>query len=673
MEVILAKTAGFCFGVERILNFVENAAKSGNVYTLGPVIHNKIVTEALRQRGVVAIESLDEVVQKDALVVIRSHGVPPAVYTALEASGLRYADYTCPFVRKIHLLVAEDAAAGRGILVLGDRYHPEVVGILGHAGADALVAEDETVLSQLVLTPSKPYTVVAQTTFSTKRFDLLVNNIKIRIPDAKIVNTICGATRERQEEADRLSREVDVMLVIGDRGSSNTRKLYETCKKNQDKSFFIETIAEIELKSVSSNDRIGITAGASTPPAIIKEALLSMSEYEATVGNESFEEMLNESFVTLHTGDIVKGTVIQVANGEVSVNLGYKSDGLIQRGQYSDDPDVDPAAELKEGDEIEVFVVRVNDGDGNVLLSKKRVDSQKGMAELEEAAESGAIINGKITEVVKGGVIAIVNGARAFVPSSQVSNRYVEDLSTFKGKEFDFKILEFDKAKRRIVAGRKELASKEADVAKEKVFATIEIGVKMEGVVSRIADFGAFIDLGGVDGLVHISQLSWGRVKKVVDVLKEGQAVTVTVLDVDKEKGKISLTMKDAESNPWYNVDQKYAIGSVVEGKVVRMVSFGAFVELETGVDGLVHISQIADKHVVKPEDELKIGQIIQVKITDIDLNSQKISLSKKAAEGVMGGADVEEDAAVEEPVAEDVAVVEDVAVEEAVAEEAAE
>jgi len=663
MQITLAKTAGFCFGVKRIVEFVKKEAQKGNVYTLGSVIHNKRVVRELEAAGVFAIHSPEEAKELWAPIVIRSHGVPPETYAALAASGRRYEDYTCPFVKKIHEMVSQDAAAGRGIIVLGDAAHPEVIGIKGHAGGHAVIMNDAAGLE--ALDPKQAYTVVAQTTFNVALFSAIAAEVTARLPQAKVVNTICGATRERQEEAERLSKVSDVMLVIGDRGSSNTQKLYETCKKNQPKSYLVESITEIELKNLSTNDRIGITAGASTPSAIIKEALLSMSEFEnTTTSNESFEEMLNESFVTLHTGDIVKGTVIQVANGEVSVNLGYKSDGLIQRGQFSDDPDVDPAAEVSIGDEIEVFVVRVNDGDGNVLLSKKRVDAQKGMLELEEAATNGVIVNGKITEVVKGGVIAIINGIRAFVPSSQVSNRYVEDLGTFKGQELEFNILEFDKAKRRIVAGRKDLANKQTEAAKEKVFATIEIGSKMDGTVSRIADFGAFIDLGGVDGLVHISQLSWGRVKKVTDVLKEGQAVAVTVLDVDKEKGKISLTLKDAESNPWYNVEQRYEIGAIVEGKVVRMVSFGAFVELEGGVDGLVHISQIADKHVVKPEDELKVGQIVQVKITDIDMENQKISLSKKAAEGVSEEMDVPvEDAVGFEDVAEVAEAMEEVEV----------
>ena len=637
MTVTLAKTAGFCFGVARCIGFVEAETEKGSVYTLGSVIHNKAVMESLRRKGVRVIESPADAVEPGALVVIRAHGVAPAVYDVLETRGLRVADYTCPLVQKIQRLVRAEAETGRRVMILGDANHPEIIGVSGWAGGNALIVNDREALDACVFESGAQYTVVAQTTFSVALFEELSAEIRRRSPDSKIENTICRATRERQEEAEQLSRMADQMIVIGDRGSSNTQKLHEICRKNQKNSYLVESIAEIELKSFSSNDRIGITAGASTPSAIIKEALRSMSELETvTTSNESFEEMLNESFVTLHTGDIVKGTVILVANGEVSVNLGYKSDGLIQRGQFSDDPSVDPAKELKIGDEIEVFVVRVNDGEGNVLLSKKRVDAQKGMLELEGAAESGAIVTGTVTEVVKGGVLVLINGTSAFVPSSQVSNRYVEDLNTLKGQTFNFKILEFDKAKRRIVAGRKELAGQEAEEARTRVYAGLEVGQKINATVTRITDFGAFVDLGGADGLVHISQLSWNRVKKVSEFLKEGQAVTVTVVSIDREKGKVSLTMKDEESNPWFNIEEKFEIGSIVEGKVVRLVSFGAFVELEPGIDGLVHISQIADKHIEKPEDELKLGQVISVKVVDVNTASRKISLSKKAVDSVM-------------------------------------
>ena len=355
-----------------------------------------------------------------------------------------------------------------------------------------------------------------------------------------------------------------------------------------------------------------------------------MSEME----NKSFEEMLNESLVQLRSGEVVKGKVLSINedNGEVAVDLKYKSDGIIPRSEFSDDDSVNPADVVKVGDEIEVYVVRVNDGDGNVLLSKKKVDADKNFIAIEEAYNEHKTVNGKITDVVKGGLIANVDGVRVFVPSSQISNRYVEDLSSFVGNSYDFEILEFDKsrARTRIVAGRKALAQKEIDEKRAKVFEAINVGDRIEGTVSRIVEFGAFVDLGGVDGLIHISEMSWGRVKKVTDVLKVGDKVTVTVLDVNPEKGKISLSLKDLNADPWNTAAEKYAVGNVVTGKVVRMVPFGAFVELEEGVDGLVHISQIAYKHVEKPEDELTVGQEIQAKVTELDLDNKKISLSIK-------------------------------------------
>ena len=394
--------------------------------------------------------------------------------------------------------------------------------------------------------------------------------------------------------------------------------------------FFSETISDLRLKNLKNDVTIGVTAGASTPPEIIKEAVSAMSEME----NKSFEEMLNESLVQLRSGEVVKGKVLSINedNGEVAVDLKYKSDGIIPRSEFSDDDSVNPADVVKVGDEIEVYVVRVNDGDGNVLLSKKKVDADKNFIAIEEAYNEHKTVNGKITDVVKGGLIANVDGVRVFVPSSQISNRYVEDLSSFVGNSYDFEILEFDKsrARTRIVAGRKALAQKEIDEKRAKVFEAINVGDRIEGTVSRIVEFGAFVDLGGVDGLIHISEMSWGRVKKVTDVLKVGDKVTVTVLDVNPEKGKISLSLKDLNADPWNTAAEKYAVGNVVTGKVVRMVPFGAFVELEEGVDGLVHISQIAYKHVEKPEDELTVGQEIQAKVTELDLDNKKISLSIK-------------------------------------------
>lgn len=379
----------------------------------------------------------------------------------------------------------------------------------------------------------------------------------------------------------------------------------------------------------------------------LENALQNLGE-EAT-----FAEMLEQSLVTLHTGDVVKGTIIHIVNEEVSVNLGYKSDGVIPRGEFSSDTTIVPSQTVQPGDEIEVFVVRVNDGDGNVLLSKKRIEAQKGMEDIEVAFNEKAVVTGTVTEVVKGGLIAVVNGVRVFIPSSQVSNRFIEDLSVFKGKELDFNIIEMDRVKRRIIGGRKALVEKEVVAKRAELFATIEAGVKATGTVSRLTDFGAFVDLGGVDGLIHISEMSWGRITNPREVLKEGQAVEVFILEVDKEKGKISLSLKDSSMNPWKLAVEKYAIGSIVEGKVVRMVPFGAFVELEAGVDGLVHISQIANKHVVKPEDELKVGEVISVKVLEVNADQKKISLSKRQAEAPEEVAEEATEAAAEEVAAE--------------------
>lgn len=624
MEIILAKSAGFCFGVKRAVDYAYSKKGQKDIYTYGPIIHNKTVTGDLEKKGIKITDDFDTA--KEGELIIRSHGVPPIVYDELEKRGIKYTDCTCPFVKKIHNIVEENYKLGKKIIIIGNKEHPEIIGINGRCLNSAITINSVEEAENVKLEGDKEYALVVQTTFQTDVFNdiisILEGNNKI-----KVYNTICSATGDRQKEAVQIAKIVDKMIVLGDKNSSNTKKLYEISKKFCKNVYLCETIYDLELKYFSINDKIGITAGASTPPAIIKEAVRAMSEIE----NKSFEEMIDSSLVSLHTGDIVKGTVISVSDmGEVSVNLGYKSDGIITRSEFSSDDSVNPADAVKPGDEIEVFVVRVNDGDGNVQLSKKRVDADKNIVAVEEAFNNGEVVSAKVVEVVKGGLIALINSVRAFVPSSQISNRYVEDLSSFVGQTLDFKILEFDRAKRRIVAGRKELAQKEIDEKRAKVFSSINIGDIIEGTVSRIVDFGAFVDLGGVDGLIHISEMSWGRVKKVSDVLNVGDSVKVTVLDVNPEKGKISLSLKDLNADPWKTAAEKYAVGNVVTGKVVRMVPFGAFVELEEGVDGLVHISQIAYKHVEKPEDELTIGQEISAKVTELDVENKKISLSIK-------------------------------------------
>ncbi len=627
MEVILAKSAGFCFGVKRAVDCVYEKVDCGKIYTYGPIIHNKQVTGDLEKHGVRVIESLDEADSGE--VIIRSHGVPPHIYDELEAKGLSFTDCTCPFVKKIHKIVKKSFYdEQRSIIIVGNGAHPEVIGINGWCKNTAAIINSVEEAEKLKPDKSKKWALVVQTTFQTDVFNEILSVLGDDFDDLKLYNTICNATAERQKEAVDIAKVVDYMIILGDNKSSNTRKLFEISKKYCKNTYLCETIKDLQLNISVNNVKIGITAGASTPPVIIKEAVNAMSET-----NKDFMEMVDATLVSLHTGQVVKGRVINVSDtGVVNVDLGYKSDGTIARTEFSDDPNVEPAEVVKPGDEISVFVIRVNDGEGNVQLSKKKVDAVKGYDEIEAAYNEKKTVTGKVIETVKGGLMALVNGIKVFVPSSQISNRYVEDLSSFVGNEYEFEILEYstEKARPRIVAGRKALAQKEIDEKKKKVFESINEGDKINGTVSRIVDFGAFVDLGGVDGLIHISEMSWGRVRKVTDVLKEGQAVTVTVLGVDPEKGKISLSLKDADADPWKDAETKYAVGNIVTGKVVRMTTFGAFVELEDGVDGLVHISQIAHKHVEKPEDELTIGQEINAKVTELDLTNKKISLSIK-------------------------------------------
>lgn len=653
-NIRVAESAGFCFGVKRAIEMAYEAiGVEPKLYSYGQLIHNKTVTDDLASKGLEIVESLDGLTE--GTLLIRSHGVGKALYDEAEAKGLKILDGTCPFVKKIHNIVHDKLAEDLGIIIVGDGTHPEVIGINGWCENAAVILEDEEAAKTKEIPEKEKYAVVVQTTFRQAKLDKILEILQDRGVNMEVHNTICSATEKRQTEAEELSKTVDKMIVIGGKNSSNTQKLVEICAKNCGNTVHIETICDLVLNNFGKDDKIGITAGASTPPAIIKEVVVTMSEaLENAVQNlggseeATFEQMLEESLVTLHTGDVVKGTVIQVVNEEVSVNLGFKSDGIIARGEFSSDPTVIPSKTVQPGDEIEVFVVRVNDGDGNVMLSRKRIEAQKGIEEIEAAYNDKAVVTGTVTNVVKGGLIAVVNGVNVFIPSSQVSNRFIEDLSVFNGQELEFNIIEVDRVKRRFIGGRKALVEQEIAAKRAALFETIQAGSRVNGTVSRLTDFGAFVDLGGVDGLIHISEMSWGRISNPKEVLKEGQEVEVFVLDVDKEKGKISLSLKDADKNPWKLAAEKYAVGSIVEGKVVRMVPFGAFVELEPGVDGLVHISQIANKHVVKPEDELKVGEIINVKVLEVNPEQKKISLSKRQADAPVEEAPAEE-AATEE------------------------
>jgi len=666
MKIIVAKTAGFCYGVARAVHGALSQENPENIVCLGAITHNRAVLDTLSKHGVSIIDLPSE--GTDKTVLIRAHGESRSVYEFMHANNICYIDYTCPDVKKIHEIIAEKTKEGYEAIVIGDSTHPEIIGCIGWSCSESkpIVISSLEESKKLILDADKKYAAVVQTTFLSQTFEEITIELKAKSKNIEFYNTICKATQNRQKEADEISKKVDHMVILGDKLSANSRKLYEICKKNCENTYFIESIGELVLNNKKKNDIMGITAGASTPPEIIEEAVTKMSEQDNNMNEQSFEQMLEESFVTLHTGDIRKGTVIRINGGEVSVNLGYKSDGVIPRAEFSDDPNVNPADVVKIGDELEVFVVRVNDREGDVLLSRKRLEMQKGYTQIEEAFENKTTVRGRVSEVIKGGLSVLVKGVRVFVPSSQISTRFVEDLSQFKGQEFDFEILEYDKAKRRIVGGRKELIKKEEAANKEKAYATLEEGQTVEGTVSRIATFGAFVDIGGVDGLIHISELSWGRVRKVSDVLKEGDKVVATLIKLDKENDKISLSLKEVTGNPWDNIEQKYPVGGIIDGTVVRMVPFGAFVELEPGIDGLVHISQISRKHIAKAQDELEIGQKVSVKVVDVDLENKRVSLSKREADDILNPQPVDEVAAeLEEAVSE----TEEVVTEETIAE----
>lgn len=630
MELIIANTAGFCFGVNNAVKIVfDLATKSDDkIYTLGPIIHNNQVVEKLNEYGVKSIND-PEIISAPAKVVIRAHGVGESVISELMDRGLDIVDASCPYVKKIQILVNERYNDGYQIIIIGDKNHPEIIGINGWCGNSAYIIDDEEQVKELP-DMKKKICVVAQTTFIRAKWEKIIKSLNKRFEIVLKFDTICNATDKRQIEAEKISKEVDMVLVIGGNNSSNTNKLYEICKKNCEKTFKIQTADDIPSVDIKKIKKIGITAGASTPDWVIKEVIHKMSELDKQDLEMSFAEAFESSLVTLTTGQITKGRIIGYNNNEVFVDMGYKSDGIIPMQEFSDDADFNPEKSLKVGDEIDVFVVRVNDGEGNVLLSKKKVDAVKGWDIIESAYETKQPVKVKITEKVNGGIIGNASGVKIFIPASQISDRFVKDLSEFVKQIMTVQIIEINKQKRKVVGSSRILIEKNKEAASSEIWNSIEIGKTYNGQVKSLMDFGAFVDIGGVDGLVHLSELSWNKIKHPSEVVKVGDEIVVSVLEFDKNKKRISLGYKKATDNPWAKAAEKYQVGNVVTGKVVRLVPFGAFVEIEAGIDGLVHISQISSVRLGKPGDVLTVGQEVEAKITEFDVENKKVSLSIK-------------------------------------------
>ncbi|MBO5087039.1 MAG: bifunctional 4-hydroxy-3-methylbut-2-enyl diphosphate reductase/30S ribosomal protein S1 [Lachnospiraceae bacterium] len=648
MKVILAKTAGFCFGVKRAVDTVYEQVGKGDVYTYGPIIHNEEVVKDLESKGVRVVEDENELrALSSGTVVIRSHGVERRIYDVIKENSLELVDATCPFVKKIHNIVDKDSAEGKQIIIIGNRQHPEVMGIVGWCNTDPIVLENAEEANDLVLPEGQPVSLVSQTTFNHKKFNSIVEIFEKKGYNITVYNTICNATEERQKETASIAQQVDAMIVIGGRNSSNTQKLYDISKKECANTYYIQTLVDLDLAAFESVGRVGITAGASTPNHIIKEVHGSMAEDFGTMFEASLAE---ESRISV--GKVVKGTVIDVKENEIILNINYKADGVITKSEYSNDVNVSLKDKVQVGETIEAKVVKTNDGDGQVLLSVKRVAAEKANEKLEEAFNNEEILKGVVTQVLDGGLSVTVEEARVFIPASLVSDVYEKDLTKYKGQEVEFKITEFNPRKRRIIGNRKMLIEKEKKAAKEALFAKINVGDTVEGTVKNVTDFGAFIDLGGADGLLHISEMSWGRVDNPKKLFNVGDAVKAIIKDIQGEK--IALSLKFEDSNPWLTAADKYAVGNIVTGKVARMTDFGAFVELEPGVDALLHVSQIAKEHIEKPSSVLSVGQEIEAKVVDFKLEDKKISLSMKAL--------LPEDEVVEEATEE---VAEEVATEE--------
>lgn len=643
MAVIIAEKSGFCFGVKRAVEIAinEKSKHKKNIYTLGPLIHNNDVVSFLKGKGIYPIDLKDiDALEKGDVIIIRSHGIAKHDLNVLQNKGFTIVDATCPNVLNIQKKAELYSERGYGIIIIGDSTHPEVIGINGWCGNKAVITKNGNGLMNL---PAK-VCVLCQTTEKFEDFKNALNKIIELTKEIIIFNTICSSTETRQQCADDLSKKVDAMVVIGSKFSSNTTKLYEICKKNCSDTIHVENSGEIPDNIIKEKNKlkIGVTAGASTPEWIIKEAVLKMSDDEKMEINEQSEQNEQLAFMEqndrqISVGMITKGEVISVGEKQAFLNIGYKIDGILPLGEVTENENADLNDFLKVGQEIETKVVSRRNEDGYVVLSRIELEREQASKSIRDAKENKTILNVLITQAVNGGLVASYKGVRIFIPASHIELYHVEDLSIYVGKEIDVNIIEIKEERKstRIVASRRDILKQEKAEKEEETWNTLEKDTIVDGEVKRLTNFGAFVEINGVDGLLHVSEISWGRVEKPGDVLKIGDKIKVYILNVDKENKKVSLSMKKLTEDPWNNADIKYPAGNIVLGKVMRFAPFGAFVQLEPGVDGLVHISQISHNRINKPEDALKIGETVKAKILDVNKDSKKIGLSIKQVDEI--------------------------------------
>ncbi len=669
MEIKLAETAGFCFGVNRAVNMVYKLLDEGkSVATLGPIIHNTEMVNELKERGAVTVSDPGEAPEGSTLV-IRSHGVSKVVKDSIKDLGIECCDATCPFVSKIHSIVAAaDMDKNKSVFIAGDSTHPEVQGIMGHSNVPCYTYKNNDELEELLQNiPPENYNsaiYVAQTTFSEKEWKKCSKTIKKVCTNPEIFATICSATHSRQTEAENLAKSSQLMIVIGDKKSSNTSKLFELCSKVCPSTLWIETARELSPERLSNVSSIGVTAGASTPARIIKEVLDKMEEMTksgVTNETEDFEALLEENLKGLNTNERVMGTVISITPTEVYVDVGRKQAGFIPAEELSFGPVSNPADFVKVGDEIELLIMKTNDVEGTIMLSKRRVDAKKDWDELEKLAEENAVLSGEVIEVVNGGVIVFARNNRIFIPASQASITRMDDLTPLLRTEVEFRLLEVSQRGRRkkIVGSIKSVLRDQRSEFKAAFWEAIEVGKTYTGTVKSLTNYGAFVDLGGIFGMIHISELSWSRIKHPSEVVNVGDTVEVYVKDFNTETSKISLGFKKAEDNPWEILRRDYPEGTVCKVTIAGITTFGAFATVIPGIDGLIHISQLSNQHVAKPQDVVNVGDVLDAQIVSVDYDKKRVSLSVRA---LLPEAEVVEEA----PVAEEAAA-------EVVAEEATE
>ncbi len=688
-RVKVAKLSGFCFGVDRAVREAEHliAESPANtaIYTLGPLIHNPQMLQHFAENGIKEItpEEIDPLLSAcdrthHITLIIRAHGIEKQFSEKLQAFAeenpfFTLIDCTCPYVKKIHRIVSEHTTPDTLLIVIGSAEHPEVKGIISFANGPIIIFPD----SGSILPPDdpeKPVLMVAQTTQNTEEWKKCQKFIQKLYTNPQIFDTICSVTENRQKETATLCKHVDLMLVIGGKNSSNTNKLFQIARTACKNTFLVERLSELPLEQLQPGIRVGIAAGASTPGSIIKEVETIMSENISRMEGENFAELLEQSLKTLHTGETVKGVITSIAANEIFVDLGTKTTGVISSEDLSEDGSINPADVYKVGDEIEAIVTKVSDNDGVATLSRKRIERMNNWKKIVEAYENGEVLEGKIVDVVKGGVIILLHAVRVFIPASQTGLPNTADLSPLRGTEQKVKIIDLDQNRNRAIASIRVIQREERKALKEQFWANIEEGKHYTGTVKSLKNYGAFVDLGGVNGMVHITELAWTHIKHPSEVVKKGDVIDVYVKSFDSETKRISLGYKADEDNPWVLFTNQYKVGDVTSAIIMSLLPFGAFAQIIPGTDGLIHISQIANRRIANPAEVLTVGQTVNVKITDIDYENQRISLSMRALIEDDEPEEVEEVEEAVEEVEEAVEEVEDAApVEEpATAEEAA-